>query len=249
MRTLLGPDGCPWDREQTPESLKPHLIEEIYEVCESIDRGDAAGLLEELGDVLMHVVFLSLLAEQSGHFRLPEVIDGIADKLIRRHPHVFGGAARIESADQVLEAWEAIKAQERRDKDETASRLDGVPRALPALIRAHRLQEKAAKAGFDWDQVDDVVGKIHEEIEEFRLAAEGGDGEAAMDEFGDLLFALVNLSRWKGISAESALQRTNQRFLHRFRHIEARAREQGRALETMTLAEMDALWEEAKAAE
>jgi tetrapyrrole methylase family protein/MazG family protein len=246
MRTLLGPDGCPWDREQTPESLKPHLIEEIYEVCESIDRGDADGLREELGDVLMHVVFLSLLAEGKGHFQLPQMIDGIADKLTRRHPHVFGDAEKIDDAAEVLGRWEAIKAQEREEKGGDKSRLSGVPRALPALIRAHRLQEKAAKAGFDWDDDKDVWAKVHEEIEEFRQVVESGDADASCDEFGDLIFALVNVSRRKGFSAENALQRTNQRFHRRFEHIETRAREEGRDLDSMSLAEMDALWEEAK---
>ncbi|MBN1476109.1 nucleoside triphosphate pyrophosphohydrolase [Candidatus Sumerlaeota bacterium] len=249
MRTLLGPGGCPWDREQTPETLKPHLIEEIYEACDSIDRGDHEGLREELGDVLMHVVFLSLLAEQSGHFALPEVIDGICDKLIRRHPHVFGDEERIEEADAVVDRWEAIKAQEREEKSEKASRLDGVPHALPALLRAHRIQEKAAKAGFDWDDVADVRAKIHEEIDEFEREAAAGDPERMEDEFGDLLFAIVNLGRWRRINSESALQRTNLKFTRRFRQIEAWARREGRSLESMTLAEMDAIWEETKSEE
>lgn len=248
MRTLLGPQGCPWDREQTPATLKPYLIEEIYEVCESIDRGDAAALREELGDVLMHIVFLSLLAEQSGQFRLPEVIDGVADKMVKRHPHVFG-EARLETADEVVDQWERIKAEERQTKSAEASRLDGVPRALPALLRAHRMQEKAAKVGFDWPAIGDVWAKVREEIDEFEQAAEAGDPEAAEDEFGDLLFVLVNIGRWKRLNAESALQRTNEKFLRRFRHIEARARAMGRRLEEMTLAEMDALWEEAKGRE
>lgn len=249
MKTLLGPDGCPWDREQTPETLKPHMIEEIYEVCDAIDRGDTDGMREELGDVLMHVVFLSLLGEQGGHFRIPEVIDGICDKLIRRHPHVFGDGEAIASSDKVLTQWEAIKAEERREKNKNASRLDGIPPALPALIRASRMQEKAAKVGFDWDHVDDVWAKIHEEIDELKHAIESGDSDAAEDELGDVLFAIVNLARWKKHSAESALQRTNAKFLRRFHHIEARAREMGRKLEEMTLQEMDALWDEAKAEE
>jgi tetrapyrrole methylase family protein / MazG family protein len=249
MKTLLGPDGCPWDREQTPETLKPHLIEEIYEACESIDQGDQEGLREELGDVLMHVVFLSLLAEKSGHFALPEVIDGISDKLIRRHPHVFGDEERIEGADAVLHRWEAIKAQEREEKSERTSRLDGVPRAMPALLKAHRLQEKAAKAGFDWDDVADVRAKIHEEIDEFEEEVASGDPGRMEEEYGDLLFAIVNLGRWRRINSESALQLTNQKFTRRFRQIEAWARQEGRSLESMTLAEMDVIWEETKAGE
>jgi tetrapyrrole methylase family protein/MazG family protein len=248
MRTLLGPDGCPWDREQTPATLKPYLIEEIYEVCESIDQGDAAALREELGDVLMHIIFLSLLAEQSGDFRLPQVIDGIADKMVKRHPHVFG-AGHLDTADQVVDQWERIKAEQRQSENPEASRLDGVPRALPALLRSHRLQEKAAKVGFDWGDVKDVWAKVREEIDELEEALTGGDPERAEDEFGDLLFVLVNLGRWKRLNAESALQRTNAKFERRFRHIEARARETGRVLDSMTLAEMDALWEEAKESE
>lgn len=249
MRTLLGPNGCPWDREQTPATLKPYLIEEIYEVCDSIDRGDAAGLREELGDVLMHIVFLSLLAETSGDFRLPEVIDGISDKMVARHPHVFGTGDKIDTADEVITQWEQIKARERTAKRAGASRLDGVPLAMPALLRAYRMQEKAAKVGFDWDGIEDVWRKVREEIDEIEEAFAEADPEKAADEFGDLLFALVNLGRWKRINAESALQGTNQKFQRRFAHIESRARQLGRDLEAMTLAEMDALWEEAKALE
>lgn len=249
MRTLLGPGGCPWDREQTPQTLKPYLIEEIYEVCESIDRADYQGIREELGDVLMHIVFLSLIAERGGHFQIPQVIDGIADKMIHRHPHVFGDADKIDTADEVVDRWEAIKAKEREAKAATPSRLDGVPLALPALLRAHRMQEKAAKVGFDWDRKEDVWSKFHEEIEEFKEAIESGDLEAAESELGDLIFALVNIGRWERLSAESALQRTNQKFLRRFMHIEARAREMGRDPESMTLEEMDALWDEAKTRE
>lgn len=248
MRTLLGPGGCPWDREQTPQTLKPYLIEEIYEVCESIDHCDSDALREELGDVLMHIIFLSLLAENSGRFRLPDVIDGIADKMVKRHPHVFG-SGKLDSADEVVDQWEKIKAEERREKSPEASRLDGVPRAMPALLRSHRLQEKAAHVGFDWGVIADVWAKVHEEISELERALAEDDPERAEDELGDLMFAIVNLARWIRLNAESALQRTNEKFLRRFRHIEERARQIGRSIDSMTLEEMDALWEEAKADE
>lgn len=265
MEALLGEGGCPWDREQTHETLKPYAIEEAHEVCEAIDEGDMGELCGELGDLGLQIVFHAALARREGHFDVNDVYTAICDKLIRRHPHVFG-EVNADNAATVLKNWEAIKRQERAAKgsERPPSALDGIPKALPALQRAHRLQAKAARVGFDWNDVAPVFAKIREEVAELEAEVlpqantigspvSGGEGvhddaqrEKIAGEFGDLLFALVNLSRFLHIDAEQALQKTNRKFFLRFRHIERRLAETGRTPSESSLAEMDALWEESK---
>ncbi|HPB30447.1 MAG TPA: nucleoside triphosphate pyrophosphohydrolase [Candidatus Sumerlaeota bacterium] len=246
MKRLLDPGGCPWDREQNHQSLKPYIIEEAYEVCDAIDAGDTDGLMEELGDVALQIVFHAELAQRQGRFDINDVLQGICDKLIRRHPHVFSdGDAR--TSGEVLNRWEEIKKQEKsRKKQKPASVLDGIPPSMPALAFACRIQERAANVGFDWDNVADVEKKVLEEWGELGEARGQGDPEKIEDEFGDLMFALVNLARFIGVNPEQALRKTIRKFEQRFRHIEKRAAEQERKLSDMTLAEMDVFWEEAK---
>ncbi|MEX0808139.1 MAG: nucleoside triphosphate pyrophosphohydrolase [Dongiaceae bacterium] len=246
--------GCAWDVEQNFGTIAPHTIEEAYEVADAIQRGDMADLKDELGDLLFQVVFHSRMAEEAGHFSFPDVSKAISDKMIQRHPHVFGDASIATAAAQT-EAWEAIKARERDAKAQIAGRaaasaLDGVIAGLPALIRALKLQKRAARVRFDWPNADAVKDKIREELAEIEAEmAAGGVHERLEDEVGDLVFACVNLARHLGIDPESALRRTNHKFETRFRRIEALATAQGRALDGMTLAEMDALWDIAKAEE
>lgn len=236
---------CPWDREQTHESVKHLLIEEAYEAVSAIDEADRAGLCEELGDLLLHVAFHGVIAEEDGHFSLADIIRQETDKLVRRHPHVFEDA-QADNADEVVRNWEQIKLAEGKKK----SALEGVPRRLPALLRAHRIQQKAAGVGFDFPERSDAWEKVCEEIREFAEAlAPDGSLEAREREFGDVLFALVNYARMSGLNAENALSRTNDAFARRFRHIEQRLAAQGRTPAEATLAEMDAFWEEAKAQE
>jgi XTP/dITP diphosphohydrolase/tetrapyrrole methylase family protein/MazG family protein len=237
---------CPWDRKQTHESVKHLLIEEAYETVEAIDEQDWDELKRELGDLLLHVVFHSVIAEQRGTFTLRDVIDAETDKLVRRHPHVFGD---VDVADEreVLENWEQIKRQE---GDEQKSALDGVPRHLPSLLRALRIQEKAAGVGFDFPEREGAWEKVEEEIHEFkRTVVDGAAPEVREHEFGDVLFALVNYARFAGINPENALRRTNDKFVRRFQHIEQRLDAQEKAMGDVDLAEMDHYWEEAKAAE
>jgi len=245
MARLRGEGGCPWDREQTHESLVPYLIEESYEVKETIDQRDFEHLREELGDLLLQIVFHAQLATEAGRFDIHDVAQGICTKLIGRHPHVFGDV-EVASSAEVLQNWEQIKLDEKRGRDEKPSRLSGVPKHLPALLRAHRVQEKAARVGFDWEHVRDVFAKVREEIDELESATAQGRPAEIKQEMGDLLFALVNLSRFLNVQTELALHGTIERFIERFRYIEERAAEQGRSLDEMTLAEMDDLWNEAK---
>ncbi|GIV59398.1 MAG: nucleoside triphosphate pyrophosphohydrolase [Rhodothermaceae bacterium] len=236
---------CPWDREQTHESVKHLLIEEAYETVEAIDAGNHDALMKELGDVLLHVVFHSVIAEQDGRFTLKDVIEAETAKLIRRHPHVFG-EVEVAGVEEVLANWEQIKNTE----GDRTSTLDGVPGRLPALLRAYRIQEKAAGVGFDFPEKEGAWDKVEEEIREFRNRAEAGTDPGTLeDEFGDLLFALVNYARFVGVNPENALRRTNDKFVRRFRHIEQRLAETGRSLAEAGLAEMDRYWDEAKAAE
>lgn len=266
MARLRAPDGCPWDRKQTHESLKPYLVEEAYEVLETIDRKDAAGLREELGDLLLQVVFHAQIGGEAGAFTIDQILETLADKLIRRHPHVFGDKqdSDASTAEEVLHRWEAIKRAERTraeaSKPDSAppgaagSSLDGVPKTLPALLRAYQIQARASRVGFDWphtaDGLEQVVEKIEEEIGELTEAfgtERSGDGRDRVEaEFGDLLFALVNLARLLKVNPEEALRKATNKFSERFRYIEAQAAHAGRPVEKMTLAEMDALWEEAK---
>ncbi len=237
---------CPWDREQTHESVKHLLIEEAYEAVEAIDAGDWDELKRELGDLLLHVVFHSVMAEEDGRFTLQDVIEAETDKLVRRHPHVFGDV-QVRGTDEVLANWEQIKMTEGNGR---TSALDGVPRQLPALLRAHRVQEKAAGVGFDFPDREAAWAKVEEELAEFREAVqEAAPPERQEAEFGDVLFALVNYARLAGINAENALRATNDTFTRRFRHIEQRLAEQGRTLAQADLAEMDRFWEEAKSLE
>jgi len=239
---LRAPDGCPWDREQTHASLRQHLLEESYEALGAMDGNDPAAMREEFGDLLLQIVLNAQIGHEAGTFSARQVMQGIHDKIIRRHPHVFGDV-EVKDVDGVLQNWEKLKEQERKDKKETKGLLDGVPAALPALNQSQEYQERAARVGFDWPEIGGVLDKIAEEVLEVQEATEPAH---VAEELGDLLFALVNLSRWKKVDAESALRATNLKFKRRFAHIEAGAREQSRNLSDLTLDEMEALWQEAK---
>ena len=242
MSALRGKKGCPWDREQTMESLKPFIVEEAYEVLEAIDEKNPEAVKEELGDLLFQIVFQCQIAKEKGEFEMSDVIEKIGRKMIARHPHVFGDADYRTSAE-VLVHWEAQKKLEGKQRE---SLLEGVPKTLPALLRAHRLQDRASRVGFDWDKIDDVMKKLDEEIGEFREAMEKKQEDAIEEELGDVLFMLVNISRFIGVNPEDALRKTISKFISRFRYIEMAAADSGRKLADMTLAEMDALWDEAK---
>lgn len=240
---LRAPNGCPWDREQTHASLRKHLLEESYEVISAVDAEDPAALREELGDLLLQIVLHSQIASEEGEFGLNEVIADIHRKIVRRHPHVFGDV-KLKDVDGVLANWEKLKEKERQQAgDENKGLLVGVPLALPALSQAQEYQDRAARVGFDWPEIQGVLDKISEEITEVK---EAEDGDRLASELGDLFFALVNLARWKNVDAESALRQANVRFKKRFGYVEQGGRAQGRNLTELTLAEMDALWEEAK---
>ena len=245
MARLRGQNGCPWDREQTSESIKPYLVEETYEVLEAIDEEDSEKLKEELGDLMLQIVFHARMAEESGAFTVSHVLTAISDKLVRRHPHVFGDV-KAETAQEVLFNWEQIKQTERRHEKGQASLLDGVPREMPALLRAHRLQEKASRVGFDWNEAQEVLRKVEEELGELKAAMRDQAVERVEAELGDLLFALVNLSRFLAVNPEEALRKTIARFIARFRYIEEELARRGRSLRQASLEEMDALWAEAK---
>lgn len=265
MATLRAEGGCPWDRKQTHETLKPYLLEETYEVLETIDQGNRAKLREELGDVLLQVVFHSQIAAEAGTFTIEDVLDTLADKLIRRHPHVFGTNDQVGSlanGEQVVTQWEEIKRAERDAAGEKESALAGVPKTLPALLRAYQVQARAARVGFDWPQnaagLEQIFGKVAEEVGELKeaLAAEQAeaktalgqaDGQAEIEaELGDILFSLVNLARFVKVNPEEALRRSTNRFVDRFHLVESQATEKGTPLTEMTLTDMDILWEEAK---
>ncbi len=245
MTLLRSNYGCPWDKVQTSESIKPYLIEETYEVIEAIDEKDPVKMKEELGDLLLQVVFHAQIAKDRGEFDINDVIDKISDKMVSRHPHVFGDA-KFETPEEVTKQWQDRKREEGKLKD---SALEGVPKELPSLLRAHRLQSRAAKVGFDWAKVEDVFGKLDEELEEFKEALEKKDKKEMEDELGDIFFVLVNISRFVGVNAEEALRKTISKFISRFRYIEMTAADEGRQLSDMTLEEMDALWNEAKKGE
>jgi tetrapyrrole methylase family protein / MazG family protein len=240
---LRAPNGCPWDREQTHESLRKHLLEEAYEAISAIDSGDFADMREEFGDLLLQVVLQSQIANEEGQFNVNQVIQGIHSKIVRRHPHVFG-ELKLEDVQSVLANWEKLKEQERGKKKDGKGLLDGVPVALPALSQAQEYQDRAARVGFDWPEIEGVLDKIKEEMEEIKKAET--DFELA-SEIGDLFFAIVNLARWKHIDAESSLRTTNMRFKKRFAYVEQGAKKQGRDLSTLSLDEMESLWQEAKA--
>jgi MazG family protein len=249
MDALLAPDGCPWDREQTLDSLRPFLLEETYEVLDALERGGAAAHCEELGDLLMQIVFQAALRRADGEFGIDDVVASICDKLVRRHPHVFGGREGVDTADKVLAQWDEIKKAEKRGvaQDGRARTLAGVPRGLPALARAQQLGSKAGRVGFDWPGPDGSLAKVREEVDEVTETIAAGDAAAAHRELGDLLFAVVNLSRKLGVDAETALHDASARFSARFAFIEDRLAERGVAPDQSTLDEMDALWNDAKA--
>jgi len=267
MARLRGVGGCPWDRKQTRETLKPYLVEEAYEVLDTIEKQDEAKLKEELGDVLLQVLFHAQIGRERKTFTIEDVLETLAVKLVRRHPHVFGGTTKdppvVKTAEDVVHRWEEIKRQEKAgqsDDGEAGSALEGVPKSLPALLRAYQLQVRAARVGFDWPHDEtgytQVVGKVHEELREVadaRADVTENPTENARrrleDEIGDLLFALVNLARLFKVNPEEALRGAANRFAERFVYMEEAARRSGRALSEMTLAEMDRLWDEAKASE
>jgi MazG family protein len=244
MERLRGEGGCPWDREQTRESLKPFLIEEAYEVVDAIDEGDPRKLMEELGDLLFQVVFHAQVARERNEFTIGEVLATTADKMVRRHPHVFAEATASTSRE-VLEQWEMLKREE-RDAVAGSSALDGVPRELPALLRAQRLQDKASRAGFDWPDMAGVLAKVEEELGELKAAIARGAPPEVEHEFGDLLFSLVNLARFLALNAEEALRKSTGRFVARFRHIERSVEQEGRRLRDVGLEELERRWQEAK---
>lgn len=242
MEALRGTEGCPWDKEQTRESLKPFLLEETYELLEALDEKNPEKIKEELGDLLFQIIFHCQLAKEAGHFDVNDVLDAIAGKMINRHPHVFGDA-RLKTPKEVLIHWEECKKREGKNRE---SLLEGVPKTLPSLLRAHRLQNKASKAGFDWENVGDVFKKLEEELQEFRIAVDKKSRQEIEDELGDIFFVLVRISHFVGVNPEDALRKTISKFIHRFRHMEMKAAEMGKRLSDMTLSEMDILWEEAK---
>ncbi len=244
MERLRGEGGCPWDREQTRESLKPFLIEEAYEVVEAIDEKDPAKLMEELGDLLFQVVFHAQVAAERGEFTIAEVLMATADKMVRRHPHVFAEGT-ASTAREVLERWEELKRDERGAVAETSS-LDGVPKELPGLLRAQRLQDKASRAGFDWPEISGVMAKVEEEIDELKAAIGGGTSIDVEREFGDLLFSMVNLARFLNLSAEDAIRKSIARFVTSFHHVERAIERSGRRMRGVSPEELDRLWEDAK---
>jgi XTP/dITP diphosphohydrolase len=238
-------EQCPWDKKQTIDSLRHLTIEETYELSDAIVEGDMLEIKKEIGDIMLHMVFYSKIASETNTFDVADVLNGLCEKLIFRHPHIYGDV-KAETEEQVKQNWEALKM-----KEGNKSVLAGVPKSLPALVKAMRIQEKARGAGFDWEEKEQVWEKVEEEMQEFKaefnvVEKSAIDTEKAEAEFGDLLFSLVNYARFVNINVESALERTNKKFIKRFQHIESRAKEQGKTLQDMTLAEMDVYWEEAK---
>lgn len=240
-------EKCPWDREQTFDSLRNNTIEETFELTDAITDGDMDGVREELGDLLLHIVFYSRMASEQGLFDIGDVANSLCDKLIYRHPHVYGNVS-ADDAGQVIHNWETLKLAEKRKKDRKSSRgvLSGVPRSLPAMVKAFRIGQKAAAAGFDWEKREDVWNKVSEEASELRAEIDRMDKEHAEEELGDLFFALVNMARLYGIDPESALEKSNKKFMRRFGYIEQCAEEHGKELTEMPLDEMEHYWQEAK---
>ena len=235
-------EKCPWDRKQTNQSLRPNTIEECFELCDAIVADDTQNICKELGDVLLHVAFYAKIASEKGQFDMKDVCDRLCEKLIYRHPHVFGETV-AETAGEVCKNWEQLKMAE---KDGNRTILSGVPGSMPSLIKAYRMQEKAANVGFDWDSPDGAWEKLHEEIAEVEAEMKSGNNENCEKEFGDLIFSLVNVARLNGINPDNALEMTNAKFRSRFGYVEERSKEQGKRLDEMSLDEMDALWNEAK---
>lgn len=238
-------EKCPWDRKQTNDSLRPNSIEEVFELSDAIVAGDTNNICKELGDVLLHVAFYAKIAQEKGQFDMKDVCDRLCEKLIYRHPHVFG-EAKAETAGEVSKNWEQLKMSE---KDGNKTILSGVPSSLPSLIKAYRMQEKAANVGFDWQNRDDVWDKVGEELLEFKAELECGDAVNAEKEFGDFLFSVVNAGRLYGINPDNALEQTNKKFRCRFNYVEEQSKKTGRDLRDMTLAEMDRFWNDTKTLE
>ena len=253
MATLRGPNGCPWDKQQDFNSLKPMLVEEVYEVLEAVENNDPEGLSEELGDLLLHVVFNAQLGKEAGTFDIDTVIQKISQKLVRRHPHVFGEES-ASTAEEVIKNWETIKAQEKAEKlksrtPEQRSLLEGIPSKLPAIHEAHQISSRAARVGFDWRDVEGIFDKLQEEVQELKEVLSGDDErhrERLEDEIGDMLFVIVNIARYLKIDSESALKRANRKFKSRFQYMETELSNQGKTLEEASLEEMEALWQKAK---
>ena len=235
-------EKCPWDRKQTNESLRPNTIEETYELCEALLNEDNANICKELGDVLLHIVFYAKIGSEKGEFDIADVCNKLCDKLIFRHPHVYG-EVKVDGADAVLQNWEQLKTKE---KDGNKTVLSGVPTALPSVIKAERIQEKASNVGFDWHNREDVWPKVKEEIAEFEAEVANMDRDKATREFGDIMFALINAARLYHITPDTALELTNQKFISRFNYVEQRAKEEGHELKDLTLEEMDRFWDESK---
>ena len=235
-------EKCPWDKKQTNESLRPNTIEETYELCDALMRNDKKEICKELGDVLLHIAFYAKIASETGEFDMKDVCDRLCDKLIFRHPHVFGDV-KAETAGQVSENWEQLKLKE---KDGNKTVLSGVPASLPSLIKAYRIQDKARNVGFDWEERSQVWEKVKEEIQEFQVEVERMDKEKAEDEFGDIMFSLINAARLYKINPDNALERTNQKFIRRFGYVEEHSIKQGKNMKDMPLEELDKLWNEAK---
>ena len=244
IATLRGENGCPWDREQTHTSLKSTLIEETYETVEAIDSGDPSKLKEELGDLLLNVMLQAQIAAENQDFTIYDVIDTLTEKLIRRHPHVFGNV-EVDNADDVVNNWEAIKSQEAGYEDRK-SVVDGIPNALPALLRGQKIQKRVARVGFDWDNIVDVIDKIDEELIEVKESLKDNDLNAIENEIGDLFFSIVNLCRFVDLQAEETLRKSNRKFINRFKRLESVFEKQGKSLTDQTLAELDAVWEQVK---
>ena len=250
MRILRSPDGCPWDREQTLTTLRPFVLEESYEVLDAIDAGDMPGLCEELGDYVFEAVFIAQLCAERGDFSLEDSLAAVADKLVRRHPHVFEEArSTLTTSDDVKRRWEEIKAGERRAEGRPAGLLSGIPAALPGLLRAYRMGRRAATVGFDWDDAGAVMAKVQEELSELQDASRRGQADDVEEELGDVLFAVVNLARHLGVEPENALRRANTKFARRFTALEDRLDERGVSLRDATAEELDAEWQRIKADE
>jgi MazG family protein len=254
MATLRGPNGCPWDKQQDFNSLKPMLVEEVYEVLEAIENNDFEGLSEELGDVLLHVVFHACLGKEAGQFDINTVIDKISEKLVRRHPHVFG-TETAGTPEEVIKNWEAIKAKEKEQKlksrtPEQRSLLEGIPSKLPAIHEAHQISSRAARVGFDWPDIEGIFDKLQEEVGELKdvIAGQADDKrrERLEDEIGDILFVIVNISRYLKIDSESALKRANRKFKSRFQYMERELAQEGKTLDQTSPEEMETLWQKAK---
>lgn len=244
IEILRGEDGCPWDREQTKESLSSFLIEEAYEVIEAIRQGSADRLKEEVGDLLFQLLFLCQICKEEGDFSLDELLKGVMEKMMRRHPHVFG-VEKLSSARDVWRKWESIKREE-GGTEQSISLLNNLPAELPALLKAYMISTRVARVGFDWEKGADILSKLEEEVKEFKEACLGGAPDKVEQEMGDILFVLVNIARHLGVNPEIALQRTNRKFIERFKYIEEKLQAKGKEIDEATLEEMEELWQEAK---